>query len=223
MIAMSITHGRRINTHVYLGNAYGGASFKNIAQVMIERGVTAMPVIDKEHHVIGVVSESDLLIKEEQERRPRRRSRAKARARTAEELMTSPAITVSPETGVVRAARLLDRHRVKRLPVIDPAGRLVGIVSRRDLLRVFTRPDDDIRDEITEEIFEYLLRTNPGRVTVEVNDGIATLNGRLERRLVRPATAATVDGVVDVVDRLNNDQDTSRNIDDHSASGRQGA
>ena len=206
-------------------SAYRGASFKNIAQVMIERGVTAMPVIDKEHHVIGVVSESDLLIKEEQERRPRRRSRVKARARTAEELMTSPAITVDPETGVVRAARLLDRHRVKRLPVVDPAGRLVGIVSRRDLLRVFTRPDDDIRDEITEEIFECLLRTNPGRVTVQVNDGIATLNGRLERRLVPLARrlAATVDGVVDVVDRLNNDQDMSRNIDDHSASGRQGA
>jgi CBS-domain-containing membrane protein len=205
-------------------SAYRGASFKNIAQVVIERGVTAMPVIDKEHRVIGVVSESDLLIKEER-KRWRRRSRAKAHARTAEELMTSPAITVSPETSVVRAARLLDRHRVKRLPVVDSAGRLVGIVSRRDLLRVFTRSDDDIRDEINEEIFECLLRTNPGRVTVQVNDGIATLNGRLERGLVPVARrlAATVDGVVDVVDRLNNDQDASRNVDDHSASGRQGA
>lgn len=191
-------------------SAYRGATFKKIAQVMVERGITAMPVIDGDRHVIGVVSESDLLAKVDRGRRwPRRRFRAKAGARTAEELMTSPAITARPETPIASAARLLERHHIKRLPVTDAAGRLIGIVSRRDLLRVFTRSDEQIREEITEEVFECLLRTSPGTVKVQVDNGIARLKGRLERRLTPVAVrlAAAVDGVVEVIDELNDSAD----------------
>lgn len=181
-------------------SAYRGASFKKVARSLIDREVTAMPVIDEDRHVVGVVSESDLLSGRRRWRRGKR-----YRPGVAGELMTSPAITVTPETTVTRAARLLERHRIKRLPVIDGNGHLVGIVSRRDLLRVFTRPDEEIRREITEEIFECLLRIEPGTVSVRVEDGVATLTGRLERGLVPIAVslAAGVDGVVAVTDELN--------------------
>lgn len=129
-------------------SAYPDAPFNEIVHVMIERGITAMPVIDEDHHVMGLVSESDLLAREAFEARPKRRRprrRRDGRGMRAADLMTAPAVSVRPETTVVQAARLLDRRRIKRLPVVDDEGRLVGIVSRRDLLRVFalaeaTRP-----------------------------------------------------------------------------------
>lgn len=192
-------------------SAYRGASFKDIVQLMIKRGITAMPVIDEGHRVAGVVSESDLLAKQEFKDGGKRRrfgvrrdrvSRAKARALTADELMTTPAITVHPEVTIVEAARLLDRHRIKRLPVTDDANRLIGIVSRRDLLSVFTRTDEEIRDEIRHDVFALV---DPTMVSVYVDRGVVTLTGAIRQRDLIPLVvrlAAATDGVISVIDQL---------------------
>ncbi|MBC6463002.1 CBS domain-containing protein [Actinomadura sp. HBU206391] len=194
--------------------AYQHTSFKNIAQIMIQRGITALPVICDGRKVIGVVSEADLLTKEQHkddEKRPwlesrhDRLSRAKARAVTAEELMTTPAITIRPDTTIAQAARLLDRHRIKRLPVVDDQNVLLGIVSRRDLLRVFARPDEEIREEIIQEVLTRLLMADPEAVSINVSNGIVTLGGTLEQRSLIPIVTrliAATEGVVDVIDEL---------------------
>lgn len=199
-------------------SAYPDAPFKEIARVMIERGITALPVIDEDHYVIGVVSESDLLAREALVSRPKslwpgRRRKGRARARlagdTAGELMTTPPVTVRPEATIVHAARLLDQHRIKRLPVIDAEGRLLGIVSRRDLLHVFTRTDEEIREEILQEVFARLLSTDPAAVSVRVSNGVVTLAGSLPQKNLIPIavrlTAAT-EGVASVIDELSSDE-----------------
>lgn len=195
-------------------SAYRGAWIKDVARVMLDRGVTGMPVLDEDHRVAGVISEADLLAKEERRDGPRRRpwdgrrarrARARAAATTVEELMTAPAITVRPEATVAAAARLMDHHRIKRLPVVADGGRLVGIVSRRDVLRVFARPDEEIRDEIVAEVFERLLMVDPATVTVRVDHGVVVLGGTLEQRSLVPIAvrlAAATEGVVGVVDDL---------------------
>ncbi len=191
-------------------SAYRGASFKDIAQMMIERGITALPVIGKDRRVVGVVSEADLLAKEEYkgiwpETRQNRLSRAKAGAITAGELMTTPAITVSPDASIVQAARLLEQHRIKRLPVVDDHNHLLGIVSRRDLLRVFTRPDEEIRDEILQDVLTLLIPAVPEAVSVHVDRGIVTLTGTLDDKALIPILIrliAATDGVVSVIDKL---------------------
>lgn len=195
-------------------SAYRGALFKDIVRVMVKRGVTAVPVVDEGHRVAGIVSESDLFAKEEHKGAGRRRrlrrhrdrlSQAKADAMTAEGLMTTPAITIRPEATIAQAARLLAQHRIKRLPVVDDEGRLLGIVSRRDLLQVFVRTDEEIRDEILDEVFARLLPASPATVSVRVSHGVVTLTGTLRQRRLIPVavrlTAAT-DGVVSVIDEL---------------------
>ncbi|MGX1508878.1 CBS domain-containing protein [Streptomyces collinus] len=187
----------------------GGATFKDIIRTMETQRISALPVIDSGSHVIGLVSEADVLRKEEfrdsdHKRGPRSRTPgalAKARAVTAEDLMTTPAVTVKPEAPVARAARLMARHRVKRLPVVDQEGVLQGIVSRADLLRVFLRSDPDIAEEVRLEIVGSRFPEGLGSVRVEVHEGVVTLSGRvpdtslvpLAERLVR-----SVEGVVDV-------------------------
>ena len=191
------------------------APFKDVATLIAERRVSAVPVLDREGRVLGIVSEADLLLKEEfpegsasrrlfQGRR-QRIDRAKAAGDTAAELMTAPAVTVGPDASVAEAARLLDRHGIKRLPVVDPAGPLLGIVSRADLLKVFLRPDADIAAEIRLQVLMLGMWMDPDTVVVDVRDGVVTLTGQLERRSLIPITVSLVrglDGVVDVVDRL---------------------
>lgn len=188
-------------------------AFKEIVRILAERKVSGVPVLDAESRVVGVVSEADLLAKEG-ERQPTlvrqlwsRRTLAKARAMTAGDLMTAPAVTIGPTDTVVHAAQVLDRHGIKRLPVVDAHGDLVGIVSRRDLLSVFLRPDADIRDEIQREVFERALSTPVvmGTVSVDVREGVVTLSGEVERRtmvLISESMTNRVDGVVRVDNRL---------------------
>ena len=119
--------------------------------------------------------------------------------------MTSPAITVGPHASLAEAARLLHRHRIKRLPVVDPAGPLLGIVSRADLLKVFLRSDADIATEVRQEVLARALWVDPDTVAVDVRDGVVTLSGQLERSSLLPIVVSLtrgLDGVVDVVDRL---------------------
>jgi CBS-domain-containing membrane protein len=191
------------------------APFKDVATLIIERRVSAVPVLDGEGRVLGIVSEADLLLKEEfpegsasrrlfQGRR-QRIDRAKAAGDTAAELMTAPAVTVGPDASVAEAARLLYRHGIKRLPAVDPAGPLLGIVSRADLLKVFLRSDADIAAEVRQEVLMLAMWMDPDTVVVDVRDGVVTLTGQLERRSLIPITVSLVrglDGVVDVVDQL---------------------
>ncbi|MCF2528919.1 CBS domain-containing protein [Yinghuangia soli] len=193
-----------------------GTPFKEVVRILREHRIAAAPVLDGDE-VVGVVSESDLLRKEAERdgpapfplriltRRAVRAAREKARAATAGALMTSPAVIVEPSTPVADAARLMERHHVAHLPVVDPSGRLCGIVSRGDLLRVFLRPDDRIGNEIRDDIIRDTMRVDPSTVDVHVADGIVDLSGRLERRsligiLVRLCRG--VDGVVDVREHL---------------------
>jgi CBS domain-containing protein len=189
--------------------------FKELVDLMAEFKVSALPVVDGDGRVVGVVSEADLMLREEFPQGPpeghlfeghrRRQARAKAAAATAVELMTAPAVTVGPDASVAEAARLLHRHRIKRLPVLDPAGPLLGIVSRADLLRVFLRADADIATEVRRQVLRRTMAIDPDTVGVEVHDGVVTLAGRLERSSLIPILVSLVrgvDGVVDVVDRL---------------------
>lgn len=199
-----------------------GTSYREIVDALVDRKVSAAPVVDDDGRVVGVVSEADLLHKvefvgDEQHRRiferpSRRFARDKAHAVVAEDLMTSPAITVRPEMSVVAAARRLEAERVKRLPVVDADGRLVGLVSRRDLLRMHLRPDSEIRDDIVDNVLRRALWIDPVAVQVDVVNGVVTVAGRVERRstagLVVRLTAS-VPGVVDVVDQLGWDYDDS--------------
>nr|WP_107469577.1 CBS domain-containing protein [Streptomyces mangrovisoli] len=185
------------------------APFKEIVRALQEHAVSALPVLDDAGRVAGIVSEADLLPKEEfRDADPDRRTQlrrltdlAKAGSVTAGELMTSPALTVPPDATLARAARAMARARVKRLPVVDESGGLVGIVSRGDLLKVFLRPDDDIAEQVRREVVAYLLPAPASAVRVEVREGVVHLSGRVrDTSLVTVATrlVRAVEGVVDV-------------------------
>jgi CBS-domain-containing membrane protein len=183
-------------------SAYEGATFKDIVKIMTDRGLSALPVVGEGHRVIGLVSEADLLATAEHLDRG---SQSRDHALTAGRLMSVPPITIGPGATVTEAARTLYRCGVKRLPVVDERGYLLGIVSRRDLLRVFTRRDDEIRAEVYEDIGAGLLRTDRETISVRVEKGVVTLTGRVtEQRMIPTAVrlAAAIDGVVDVIDRL---------------------
>ncbi|HEY9373963.1 CBS domain-containing protein [Streptomyces sp.] len=189
----------------------GDAPFKEIARTLSRHQVTAVPVVDGGGRVLGVVSEGDLLRKTaDQAATPgdlpavpdlEAWERAKAEGTRAEELMSAPAVCTRPEWTVAEAARLMEVQGVKRLVVVDDEDRLVGIVSRRDLLGIFLREDDDIRREILEDVLGHTLRLEPSALAVEVHDGRVELSGRLPFRGMIPAIermCATVDGVVSV-------------------------
>jgi CBS domain-containing protein len=189
--------------------------FKEIVDILADKGISAVPVVDDEDRVIGVVSEADLLHKTEfagqavanrpMETRRRRTAREKAAGDVAGALMTSPAVTVTADTSVVAAARMMERKEVKRLPVVDRQGYIVGIASRRDLLKAFLRPDAEIEADILEQVFRRVMWVDETSVSVAVTGGVATLSGELERRSLIPIAVRLtrgVDGVVDVVDRL---------------------
>ena len=190
--------------------------YKDIVTMMEWRGVSAFPVVDAAGRVVGVVSGADLLVKEigpESFAGPggslrasgRRGERAKAAAVTAAELMSKPAVTIAPDASVTEAAKLMYTRRVKRLPVVDDVGRLVGMVSRVDLLSVFTRPDDEIRGEVLDKVIGGEFRLDPDAFEVSVTSGIVTISGPVERRVVASELIDAVrhlEGVVDVRDRI---------------------
>jgi len=192
------------------------ASFREMAVALREHRVSAFPVLDEAAKVVGVVSEADLLTKEALDYEPegmpgmitgmlRRKEQEKARGVTAGDLMTSPPVIVRPEDTVEHAARLMYTRRVKRLPVVDAIGHLVGIISRADVLSVFDRSDSEIRAEITDEVLRQELGVAPKGFKVRVKDGVVTLEGTpgstaLSHEIVR--RIRHVQGVVAVRDRL---------------------
>jgi CBS-domain-containing membrane protein len=191
--------------------------FEAIAAALRQHRVSAFPVLDEASNVIGVVSESDLLAKlalgtQDDATVPgmitgilRRQQLHKAHAVTAAELMTSPAYTALPEDTVEQAARIMYLRNVKRLPVVDPDGRLAGIVSRADVLAVYSRTDADIAAEIRTGILSTETPANPGTFDVSVKAGVATIVGRPQTRDQGHAIIARarhIQGVVAVRDRL---------------------
>ena len=190
--------------------------FAAIAASLRQFRVSAFPVLDDAGQVIGVVSESDLLAKLAlaggEGRMPgmitgilRQHEMEKARGITAEDLMTSPAATVSPDDTVEHAARLMYMRRVKRLPVIDADNRLVGIVSRADVLSVYGRADVEIGEEVRNDIATCESPADAELFDVSVTDGVITLTGRprtCEQGHDVVRRARHVQGVVAVRDRL---------------------
>ncbi len=185
------------------------AVFKDIVRTMQDRKVSAVPVVDDGNEVVGVVSEADLLPKEEfRDSDPDRYTQlrrlsdlAKAGSVTAGALMTSPAHTARADATLALAAREMARARVTRLPVVDETGHLEGIVSRADLLKVFLRDDEDIAEEVRREVVSYLFPSPASTVLVEVRDGVVTLGGRVHDTSLVPVAARlvrAVEGVVDV-------------------------
>ena len=188
------------------------ATFREMATALREHRVSAFPVVDDDHTLIGVVSEADLLTKEALDDEPgvisgilHHRDQAKARGVTAGDLMTTAVVAVRPEDTVEHAAKLMYDRRVKRLPVTDANGRLVGIISRADVLSVFDRTDADIRQEITKDVILGEFLVDPLLFDVSVKDGIVTLAGRPETNMLGHDIVRRVrhvQGVVAVRDRL---------------------
>jgi len=188
--------------------------FREIAARLRQCRVSAFPVLDAHGKVTGVVSEADLLVKEAVLDEPggvagllaglvHRAAQAKADGVTAADLMTSPAVTTGPDDTVEHAARLMYDRKVKRLPVVDQAGRLIGIISRTDVLAVFGRTDADIREEIMTQVIAG--RAEPSYYSVIVKDGVVTLEGSPETAAIGHGLVARtrrVQGVVAVRDRL---------------------
>ncbi len=194
--------------------AHEGALFKEIVDALIRNRVSAVPVIDAQRRVLGVVSEADLLLRVSRAHLAmprghhlsgRGEERGKLHAATARELMTSPAVVISPRAGIADAAWQAAHARVRRLPVVTDDGVLVGIVTRSDLLRTFLRDDEQIREDILQNLLIGAFDMDPSRIVVAVDEGVVTLSGKLERSSVAVAivdAVSGVSGVVDVVDAL---------------------
>ena len=194
--------------------------FKELVARLAEQRVSAVPVVDDAGRVLGVVSEADLLLKEEFPdpdadiplfwTKRRRLEREKAAGSTARDLMSVALVSITPDATVAEAARRLHTANIKRLPVVDERGRLVGIVSRGDLLKVFNRPDEAIRREIIDEVIVGEFTMDPDRFFIQVHQGVAVLEGRVEQRSLIPwlvCAVRGVEGVVRVEDRLLYDVD----------------
>jgi CBS domain-containing protein len=193
-------------------------AFQEIDRVLTQHRISGVPVLMMGRKVAGVVSEADLLAAEDERTRAarlaaaagtRRRLRKRPQAAlTAGTLMTAPAITIGPDATIPAAARLMNTHHIRRLPVVDQDGKLVGIVSRRDLLSVFLRPDADIARD-AQQVLQEIPVGDPQDVTVTVRHGVVSLAGTARadshhHDLIPLALHMIwdIDGVVDVVNRL---------------------
>jgi CBS domain-containing protein len=185
------------------------ASLREAASVLVEHGISGLPVIDEEGAVVGVLSETDIVMKASG---GTQRSGyltwlfdsdlagEKVVAETTSQAMSSPAVTIAPNRTVHEAARLMIEDRVNRLPVVQD-GKLVGILTRSDIVRAFTRTDAELASEIDEDIVRRTFWAEPGSVTVAVSDGRVTLTGEVETEADRemlPLFVSRVPGVVAV-------------------------
>lgn len=193
--------------------------YQEIDRLLTEHRISGMPVLKMGREVVGVVSEADLLAAEDETDRQARMASSIGRRRllrkqpqvglTAGTMMTTPAITIGPDATIPAAARLMNTHHITRLPVVEKDGKLVGIVSRRDLLSVFLRPDDDIIHDVR-QVLDEIPVTDPKDVIVMVRHGVVTLTGTTgtgpadHRHLIPLALRLIwdIDGVLDVVNKL---------------------
>jgi CBS domain-containing protein len=194
--------------------------YQDIDRLLTEHRISGVPVLMMGRKVAGVVSEADLLaVQDKTARQNRMAAESRRRWRTrkpqhttlnAGALMTAPAITISPDASIPAAARVMNTHALRRLPVVDPDGKLIGIVSRRDLLSVFLRPDADISSD-ARQIVDEIPFADPTKIIVMVRHGVVTLTGTAEPPAARHQDLVAlaiqmmwdVDGVVDVRNRIN--------------------
>jgi len=196
--------------------------FKRLVQLIEENRISAIPIVDEQCVPVGVVSESDLLMKERRQEfesepsllhpRRHREQMAKATGVVAAEIMSTPPITVRSDTTLPVAARLMQERNVRRLVVVDERGKIAGIASRSDLLQVFLRTDQELRDEVLSTIIPSMLIATPEAVQVLVHWNVVTLSGDVDRKSdidILARMTREVDGVVDVVNRLRYSWDDS--------------
>lgn len=181
------------------------APLKDVARLLIEHGISGVPVADDDGTVVGVVSEADFLVKEQGAAEVRHRRLARligdssetrhqldvVVARTAAEAMSAPAVTIAPTRPIREAAAIMTSRRINRLPVIDD-GRLVGIVTRADLLRAYLRTDEELAETIRNDVLLRILWLDPAGFDVSVHDGEALIEGRVERRSTAEIIEETV-------------------------------
>ncbi|MEV5510621.1 CBS domain-containing protein [Streptomyces orinoci] len=192
-----------------VAHAHAKTTFQELVVLMRRRGVSGVPVTDREDKVIGVVSEADLL-RRRTAGPPGPRSGRTTRTTdpppdaTAAALMTTPALTIHPGQRAADAARIMDSHHINRLPVVDEEDRLIGIVTRHDLLRIFVQSDAAILAEVMGTVLPAVGPALPGTVAVRVNDGVVQLRGAVHQADLAPVIRGTwrVDGVMGIVNRL---------------------
>ena len=170
----------------------GDTLLKEAARIMVRHKVSGLPVIDSDGRLKGIVTEADFLRREASRDRPSRLSLLDALfgdaaestpvAETVAEVMTEKVVTIAPSAVIGEAARLMASRNVKRLPVIGDDGTVHGIISRADIVNAFTKPDDVIEDEVSEDLIRRLLFLDPETVEVTVADGVVHLSGELENR-----------------------------------------
>jgi len=223
---MSLVQHRTVSdvmtTRVHVASP--STSFKMLVRLIEENRVSAIPIVDSLGKPVGIVSESDLLLKERRSELEleagsplhlwrRRQERAKAKGVVAADLMTSPVVAVGADSTIAQAARVMQERNVRRLVVVDERGNIAGIVSRSDLLQVFLRTDQDLRSELVQRLVPAVLPTNAGAVHVDVESNVITLTGEVDRRSdvdILGRLAREVDGVVSVVNRMTYRWDDAR-------------
>jgi CBS domain-containing protein len=190
-----------------------GTPLKEVAQLLIDHRISGLPVVDDDGAVLGIVSEADFLVKEQGaeavrhrplarilgESRESRSQLAKIGALTAGEAMTAPAVTVSSGRRIAEAAAVMTARGLNRLPVVDD-GRLVGIVTRADLVRAYVTSDDELARTIRDDVLRRIMWLDPALFTVIVTDGAASISGRVERR----STAEMIERAVSMVPGIMN-------------------
>ena len=189
--------------------------FKQIAWQLVQHQISGVPVLSLGRHVAGVVTEGDLIVARDKHAGQRRRlmggprystDRSRYDRLTAEQLMTSPPITIHPDNSVAGAARIMSAQHVKLLPVVDADGKIVGMISRRDLLSVFLAADGEIARQIR-ELLNEMAPGEPGAIKVAVHGGLVTLTGQPSPDLRTQVAAAIdlawdIDGVIDIIDHV---------------------
>ncbi len=192
---------------------------KEVARLMVEHAVSGIPVVDATGLVVGVVSEADLLVKERGadavhhrplawligESQATRATLGKVAATAASDAMTAPPITIDAERPVREAADLMIERRINRLPVVGKAGRLLGIITRADIVRAFVRPDAELARIVRDDVVVRALWLDPKVIELSVERGTVHLKGTVERRStaeILEHLAGQVDGVVSVVAEL---------------------
>lgn len=186
-------------------------TFKDLVTTLTRERISAVPVVDGDGRPIGVVSEADVLAKQEfhggNDEKPHgdragRDRWFRAQAKTAAELMTTPVRAIRADEPLSAAARILAVAHVRRLFVTGLDGRLVGVVSRRDLLRIYDQTEDELREQVEDMVEE--VGAAPGAVEVRVADGVVTLDGLLERRSLVDVVVRVVAALPGVVGVRNN-------------------
>jgi CBS domain-containing protein len=198
------------------------ASLKEAAMLMVNAGISGLPVVDDKRRVIGIITEADFVSAEAERSWGRQRKRLLANvfgeakthvASQVADVMTPNPTTIDRESSVTEAARRMTDLGIKRLPVVTPDGTLNGIVSRADVMGAFARSDDELKAEITADVVERVMRIDPKTIGIVVEDGLVTLSGPVETRSdarLLEELAVRVEGVVSVTSELTYTHDDTK-------------